>query len=72
MAKKIATRFSKRLGTSTQPQKNIHSREEEKKKEEKKKQPNKKPHKNAPIKIARRFTKSSVANPRNQNKKKSQ
>jgi hypothetical protein len=33
----------------------MRSREEEKKKKRKEKQPNKKPHKNAPIKIARRF-----------------
>jgi hypothetical protein len=28
MAKQIATRFSKSLGTPTQPKKNIHSQEE--------------------------------------------
>lgn len=56
MAKKIATRFSKSLGTSTQPKKTFTRGKRERKKKDK--QPNKKPHKNAPIKIAKRFTKA--------------
>jgi hypothetical protein len=64
MAKKVATRFSKSLSTSTQPKKTFTRRKRERKK---KRQNN--PIK-SPIKIARRFTKSPVANPRNQNERK--
>jgi len=56
--KKIATRFSKSLGTSTQPKKTFTRGKRERKKKEKTNNPIKSHIKNAPIKIAKRFTKA--------------